>query len=56
MAHTVDYAPQVGDIVTVRGHHCVITRILPFGTIEVESLDSDHAWRLSGLSYTAKTA
>lgn len=41
--------PKIGQWVEVRGVMCVITAVLPCGTIEVLSLDGKHAWRLSGL-------
>ena len=43
-------APRVGDLLTLYGHPCRVFKVHPFGTIDVESLDSDHAWRISGLS------
>lgn len=41
--------PRIGQHVMVRGVECVIFKIHAFGTIDVESLDGKHAWRLSGL-------
>jgi hypothetical protein len=41
--------PYVGQIVTVRGTPCRIFKVHAFGTIDVESLCGEYAWRLSGL-------
>ena len=44
-------APRIGDHVTVNGHECEVIKVHDFGTIDVVSLDSDHAWRVTGLSF-----
>lgn len=41
--------PQVGDRCTVRGIACIVTKILPAGTVDVEAIDGPQAFRLSGL-------
>lgn len=39
-----------GSIVKVRGVWCVVVRVRPLGTIDVEAIDgSGRAWRVSGL-------
>lgn len=43
--------PKVGDETTVRGMRCRITKVWPFGTIDVVSLDGKHAWRVTGLGF-----
>lgn len=43
--------PYLGQPVTVRNIPCVITKILPFGTIEAEALNGPQAFRISGLSF-----
>jgi hypothetical protein len=48
---TTTPAPQLGNLVTIRGVACRIIAIRPFGTIDVEALDgSGRAWRVSGLA------
>ncbi len=39
----------IGDLVTVRGHLCRVFAIHPAHTFDVESLDSEHAFRICGL-------
>lgn len=46
--------PVIGQIVTVRGLECRITKVLPFGTIECESISTHHAFRVSGCMFTEK--
>lgn len=41
---------KIGDKLTVRGHVCEVFKVHPFGTVDVASLDSNHAWRLTGLA------
>lgn len=36
---------------TVRGIKCRITKVLPLGTLEVESLCGNYAYRVSGLNF-----
>ena len=48
--HTPD-KPHIGQRCTVHGHECKITAVHPAGTIDVVSLDGEHAWRISGLSF-----
>ena len=43
--------PKVGDLCTIRGLACKITKVLPFGTIEVEAIEQDKAYRVSGLAF-----
>ena len=43
--------PAIGMIVKVLGQDCRITKIRPFGTIDVESLDGLRAYRVSGLGF-----
>ena len=43
--------PEIGMIVIVRGVRCRIVRILPLGTIDVEEIGGNGAWRISGLSF-----
>lgn len=43
--------PRVGMLVRVYGVQCEIVRVLPFGTIDVVSLDGSRAWRVSGLGF-----
>ncbi len=40
---------SVGNPITVRGIACRITKLLPLGTVEVESLDKTRHFRVSGL-------
>lgn len=47
----VPSVPVKGQSVTVRGLVCTITRVYPFGTIDVVSVDGNHAYRLTGLGY-----
>jgi hypothetical protein len=42
--------PTVGQTVTVYGQTCTITRVWPFGTIDVVS-ESGNAYRVTGLSF-----
>lgn len=44
-------APELGQIIRIRGLFCRIVRIRPFGTIDVESLDGSRAFRVSGLAW-----
>jgi hypothetical protein len=46
--------PYVGQSCTVRGHECKVTAVYPAGTIDVVSLDGEHAWRISGLAFGKK--
>lgn len=43
-------APKVGDAITVRGVECRVSKVLPFGTIDVVSLCGRYAWRVSGFT------
>jgi len=43
--------PTIGQIIEVRGVLCTIIRVRPFGTVDVVSLDGQHAWRVTGLSF-----
>lgn len=42
-------SPLIGRTMMVRGHECRITKVLPMGTIECESLVAPVAFRVSGL-------
>lgn len=44
--------PAVGQTVTVRGLLCRIAKVHPAGTIDVHSIHTDHAFRVSGLPFT----
>ncbi len=47
--------PRVGQLTRVYGVDCVITAVLPMGTIEVEATDgSERCWRVSGLGFTSR--
>jgi hypothetical protein len=43
--------PKIGQLVTVRGVKCRIFKIREFGTIDVESICGNYAFRLSGLNF-----
>jgi hypothetical protein len=43
--------PEIGQFVTVYGVKCVIVKVHPLGTIDVEEIDGPRAYRLSGLSF-----
>lgn len=43
--------PKIGQLITVRGIKCQITKIRPMGTIDVKSLCGQYAFRVSGLSF-----
>jgi hypothetical protein len=43
--------PHVGQPCTVHGHECKITAVHSAGTIDVVSLDGQHAWRITGLAF-----
>ena len=46
--------PNIGDLCTVRGLMCKVTKVFPFGTIEVISIDehnTNKAYRVSGLAF-----
>lgn len=43
--------PNVGDLCVVRGLMCKITKVLPFGTIDVEAIEENKAYRVSGLAF-----
>ena len=43
--------PQIGQIVMHAGKQYRIVRIHPFGTVDVVSLDGQHSYRVSGLSF-----
>lgn len=46
-------APYIGQPVTIRGIECRIVNILPYGTVEVSSLDDRKHYRVSGLNLLA---
>lgn len=41
---------RVGDEMTVRGCLCRVVRVHALGTVDVEEVNGDHAWRVSGLA------
>ncbi len=43
--------PKIGQRLTVRGVRCEIFRIHACGTLDVQSLCGNYAWRLSGLNF-----
>jgi hypothetical protein len=43
--------PNVGDLITVRGTTCKVTKVYKFGTADVVSLDGKRAWRVTGLGW-----
>jgi hypothetical protein len=43
--------PKVGDEMTVWGVACKITKVWPFGTVDVLSLDGKNARRVTGLNF-----
>lgn len=43
--------PRIGQRMDVRGQSCIIRRIIPLGTIEVESIESGQWFRVSGLPF-----
>lgn len=47
--------PRIGQLTKVYGVDCRIFQIHPFGTVDVVSLDGERAWRLSGLSFGARS-
>ena len=51
MNKTKQRQPKIGDLVEMRGHVCRIVAIRASGTIDIESTDSHHAWRISGLAF-----
>jgi hypothetical protein len=48
--HTA-HTPTIGQLITVRGTLCRIVKIRPFGTLDVVSVNSNLAFRVSGLSF-----
>jgi len=44
-----NHGPQVGQVTKVRGVVCRISKVHPFGTIDVEEIDGLRAWRITGL-------
>lgn len=50
-APAVPQKPKIGQIVTVYGKKCRIFKVHPAGTIDVEALDGDGAWRVTGLGF-----
>jgi hypothetical protein len=47
-------AIAVGDVFELRGVTVRITKIRPFGTIDVVTLDGSKAYRVSGLVFTVR--
>ena len=43
--------PSLNQLITVRGILCRIVKILPFGTLDVVAVNSNHAFRVSGLNF-----
>lgn len=46
-----DTRPQIGQIYDVRGLKCRIFKIHPFGTMDVEEINGERAFRVTGLSF-----
>lgn len=44
-------APKIGQWMMVRGLRCTITKIHPFGTVDVVSSDGKRAFRVTGLPF-----
>jgi len=40
---------KIGDIITVYGQKCRVYRIHGMGTVDVETLDGERCYRVSGL-------
>lgn len=49
--HNKGKRPEIGQIIVVRDIECKIVKIHPFGTVDVESLDGKHNYRVSGLNF-----
>ena len=47
-------ALKVGDVVTVYGTLCRVFKVHPFGTVDVEQIEGDRAYRVSGLALAPK--
>jgi hypothetical protein len=47
-------AIAVGDVFEVRGMTVRILKIRPFGTVDVETLDGKHWYRVTGLQFTIR--
>lgn len=40
---------NIGDVITVYGHPCRITKVWPLGTVDVLRVDGSLAYRVTGL-------
>ena len=43
--------PKGGDLCTVKGKICKVVKVLPFGTIDVHAIESNKAFRVTGLAF-----
>ncbi len=43
--------PKIGQLITVKGCKCRITAVYRAGTIDVETLCGNFAWRVTGLGF-----
>lgn len=43
--------PTKGDTMNVYGRPCRVTKVWPFGTVDVVTLDGKKAWRVTGLPF-----
>lgn len=41
---------KIGDLVEARGQRCRVTRVHPFGTYDVETVDGARCYRITGLA------
>lgn len=53
MMKTNTERPAIGQPITVRGIACRITKVRPFGTVDVLSLCGNYAYRVSGLPFVS---
>ncbi len=44
-------APSVGQLMSVYGQACRVTRVYPFGTCDVLTCDGSRAYRVTGLGW-----
>ena len=47
----VDTPPEIGALVTVLGRDCRVIRVMDFGTMDVESIDGEYDYRVTGLGW-----
>lgn len=46
--------PKIGEIVKVYNVDCKVTKVYPFGTMDVLSLDNKRVYRVTGLAWINK--